>query len=223
MNDYKISASILAADFARLGEEVADVLQAGADIIHFDVMDNHFVPNLTIGSMVCQALRKHHANAFLDVHLMIEPVEAMIEPFAKAGANIISFHPQAVKDVEQTIELIHQHNCQAGLAINPDIAVDILRPSILDSLQQVLMMSIYPGFGGQKFITDVLTRISQVRQMIGNRQIMLEVDGGIKINNIAEVAAAGADTFVAGTAIFHSDSYTDTISAMRKQLSAGCE
>ncbi|MEM9242955.1 MAG: ribulose-phosphate 3-epimerase [Pseudomonadota bacterium] len=217
MNTYKIAASILSADFACLGKEVESVLDAGADIIHFDVMDNHFVPNLTIGPMVCQALRHYCPKAILDVHLMIEPVDALIPAFAKAGANMISFHPQATPDVQATIDLIHQHNCQAGLVINPDIAVDVIK-DVIDCLELVVLMSVYPGFGGQQFIPETLDKIQQARHLIADRDIPIEVDGGIKVDNIVEVAKAGADIFVAGSAIFNTDDYKRTIDSMRLAL-----
>lgn len=217
--NYAIAPSILSADFARLGQEVEDVLQAGADWVHFDVMDNHYVPNLTIGPMVCQALRDHGITAPIDVHLMVEPVDEIIPQFAKAGASVISFHPEASRHIDRTIQLIRDHGCQPGLVLNPGTGTDVLRWT-LDKLDLVLLMSVNPGFGGQKFIPHVLDKLREVRTMIdaSGRDIRLEIDGGVKTNNIAEVATAGADTFVAGSAIFNTDDYQATIAAMREQL-----
>ena len=215
--DIVIAPSILSADFARLGEEVEAVLDAGADWVHFDVMDNHYVPNLTIGPMVCQALRDHGITAPIDVHLMVEPVDAIIEPFAEAGATLISFHPEATRHVDRTIALIRDHGCRPGLVLNPATSTSVLDWT-LDQLDMVLLMSVNPGFGGQKFIPSTLDKVRAVREAIdaSGREVRLEVDGGIKTGNIGEVAAAGADTFVAGSAIFGADDYRATISAMRE-------
>jgi len=211
-----IAPSILSADFARLGQEVTDVLAAGADWVHFDVMDNHYVPNLTIGPMVCEALRKHGIEAPIDVHLMVEPVDELVPQFAKAGASLISFHPEATRHVDRTIQLIHQNGCQAGLVLNPSTPLGQLHWT-LDKLDLVLLMSVNPGFGGQSFIPHVLDKVRKVREMIdaSGRDIRLEVDGGVKVDNIGEIAAAGADTFVAGSAIFGSADYRETISRMK--------
>ncbi len=216
---YIIAPSILSADFARLGEDTQAVLDAGADWVHFDVMDNHYVPNLTIGPMVCEALRNFGIKAPIDVHLMVEPVDALIPDFAKAGASTISFHPEASRHIDRTIQLIHEHDCQAGLVLNPATPLHWLDDT-LHKLDLVLMMSVNPGFGGQSFIPQVLDRIKRVRQRIdaSDRAIRLEVDGGVKINNIAEIAAAGADTFVAGSAIFGTNDYRQTIGEMRSEL-----
>jgi len=211
-----IAPSILSADFARLGQEVNDVLDAGADWVHFDVMDNHYVPNLTIGPMVCDALRNHGIKAPIDVHLMVEPVDDLVEKFAKAGATLISFHPEASRHVDRTIQLIREHGCQPGLVLNPSTPLGQLHWT-LEKLDMVLLMSVNPGFGGQSFIPHVLDKIRKVRDMIDatGKEIRLEVDGGVKVNNIAEVSAAGADTFVAGSAIFGTDDYPGTISQMK--------
>jgi len=211
-----IAPSILSADFARLGEEVNDVLAAGADWVHFDVMDNHYVPNLTIGPMVCEALRKHGIEAPIDVHLMVEPVDELIPQFAQAGASLISFHPEASRHVDRTIQLIREHGCQAGLVLNPSTPLGQLHWT-LDKLDLVLLMSVNPGFGGQSFIPHVLDKIRKVRELIdaSGRDIRLEVDGGVKVDNIGDIAAAGADTFVAGSAIFGSADYRETISRMK--------
>jgi ribulose-phosphate 3-epimerase len=216
---FRIAPSILSADFARLGEEVRAVASAGADLIHFDVMDNHYVPNLTIGPLVCAAL-KPHVKLPLDVHLMVRPVDRLIPDFAKAGANIISFHPEASEHVDRTIALIKENGCKAGLVLNPASPLSFLDHT-LDKLDLVLLMSVNPGFGGQQFIRSVLAKVSEVRKRIDKlgRDIWLEVDGGIKTDNIAEVARAGADTFVAGSAIFGSKDYAATIKQMRQQLS----
>ena len=211
-----IAPSILSADFARLGKDVSDVLDAGADWVHFDVMDNHYVPNLTIGPMVCKALRKHGIVAPIDVHLMVEPVDELVLQFAQAGASLISFHPEASRHVDRTIQLIRENGCQAGLVLNPSTPLGQLHWT-LEKLDLVLLMSVNPGFGGQSFIPHVLDKVRQVRELIDStgREIRLEVDGGVKVDNIAEVSAAGADTFVAGSAIFGSDDYRETISRMK--------
>jgi ribulose-phosphate 3-epimerase len=215
---FRIAPSILSADFSRLGEEVRAVERAGADLIHFDVMDNHYVPNLTVGPLVCAAL-KPHVKLPLDVHLMVKPVDALVPEFAKAGASIISFHPEASEHVDRTIALIREHGCKAGLVLNPATPVSWLDHT-LDKLDLVLLMSVNPGFGGQQFIRSVLPKITQVRRMIEERgrDIWLEVDGGVKPDNIAEIARAGADTFVAGSAIFGSKDYAATIRDMRTRL-----
>jgi ribulose-phosphate 3-epimerase len=211
-----IAPSILSADFARLGEEVRNVLEAGADVVHFDVMDNHYVPNLTIGPLVCEALRKHGITAPIDVHLMVKPVDRIVPDFAKAGATYITFHPEATEHVDRTIGLIREHGCRPGLVFNPATPLAWL-DHVLDKLDMVLLMSVNPGFGGQSFIPSVLPKIETVRRLIdaSGRSIRLEVDGGIKVDNIASVAAAGADTFVAGSAIFGAQDYAATIAAMR--------
>ncbi|WP_440985474.1 ribulose-phosphate 3-epimerase [Xanthomonas sontii] len=216
MSDCIISPSILSADFARLGEEVDAVLRAGADWIHFDVMDNHYVPNLTIGPMVCQALRKHGVTAPIDVHLMVEPVDRLIPDFAEAGASIISFHPEASRHVHRSIQLIKSHGCKAGLVLNPATPVDILE-WVLDDLDLVLVMSVNPGFGGQAFIPSALDKLRAIRARIdaSGKPIRLEIDGGVKPDNIAAIAAAGADTFVAGSAIFNAPDYAEVITQMR--------
>ena len=222
MTDYRIAPSILSADFARLGEEVAEVIRAGADLIHFDVMDNHYVPNLTFGPMVCAAL-KPYATVPVDVHLMVDPVDDLIHAFAKAGANIITFHPEASRHVDRSLGLIKEYGCQAGLVLNPATPVNILE-NVLDKLDMVLLMSVNPGFGGQSFIPNTLVKIRKVREMLdeyerqSGRHIALEVDGGVKTDNIAEIAAAGADTFVAGSAIFGKPDYKAVIDEMRQQL-----
>jgi len=219
MTDYLIAPSILAANFARLGEEVDNVLVAGADIVHFDVMDNHYVPNLTIGPMVCKALRQHGVTAPIDVHLMVSPVDRMIGEFADAGATYITFHPEASDHIDRSLELIKNAGCKAGLVFNPATPLSYL-DYVMDKMDMILLMSVNPGFGGQKFIPNTLNKIRDLRQRIteSGRDIRLEVDGGIGINNIAEVAAAGADTFVAGSAIFGSDDYARTIAEMRAAL-----
>ena len=222
MTDYRIAPSILSSDFARLGEEVAEVIRAGADLIHFDVMDNHYVPNLTFGPMVCAAL-KPYATVPVDVHLMVEPVDDLIHAFAKAGANIITFHPEASRHVDRSLGLIKEYGCQAGLVLNPATPVNILE-NVLDKLDMVLLMSVNPGFGGQSFIPNTLVKIRKVREMLdeyerqSGRHIALEFDGGVKTDNIAEIAAAGADTFVAGSAIFGKPDYKAVIDEMRQQL-----
>ena len=215
---FRIAPSILSADFSRLGDEVRAVERAGADLIHFDVMDNHYVPNLTVGPVVCAAL-KPHVKLPLDVHLMVKPVDSLIPEFAKAGASIISFHPEASDHVDRTIALIREHGCKAGLVLNPATPVSWLDHT-LEKLDLVLLMSVNPGFGGQKFIASVLPKIAEVRRRIDaqKRDIWLEVDGGIKTDNIAEVARAGADTFVAGSAVFNSKDYAATIRDMRARL-----
>ena len=213
-----ISPSILSADFARLGEEVRAVAAAGADLIHFDVMDNHYVPNLTVGPLVCAAV-KPHVKIPIDVHLMVSPVDALVPEFARAGANLISFHPEASRHVDRTIALIREHGCKPGLVLNPATPLDCLDYT-LEKLDLVLLMSVNPGFGGQKFIPSVLPKIAEARKRIAatGKDIWLEVDGGIKADNIAEVARAGADTFVAGSAIFGSKDYAGTIRQMREQM-----
>jgi ribulose-phosphate 3-epimerase len=215
---FRIAPSILSADFARLGEEVRAVASAGADLIHFDVMDNHYVPNLTVGPLVCAALRPH-VKLPLDVHLMVRPVDRLVADFAKAGANIISFHPEASEHVDRTIALIGEHGCKAGLVLNPATPLSYLDHT-LDKLDLVLLMSVNPGFGGQQFIPSVLPKIEEVRRRIRalGKPVWLEVDGGIKTDNIAQVARAGADTFVAGSAIFGAKDYARTIAEMRAQL-----
>lgn len=219
MAGYLIAPSILSADFAKLGEDVSAVLDAGADVIHFDVMDNHFVPNLTVGPMVCQSLRDYGITAPIDVHLMIEPVDALIPPFANAGADIITFHPEASQDVAATIARIKKLGCQAGLVLNPATPLEAAVPFFQD-IDVLLLMSVNPGFGGQSFINDTLDKIRQARALIDKQKlsIRLEVDGGINLDNIAQVAAAGADMFVAGSAIFSSKDYRATISQMRSKL-----
>jgi len=214
-----IAPSILSADFARLGEDTLAVLEAGADWVHFDVMDNHYVPNLTIGPMVCAALRGHGIEAPIDVHLMVEPVDGLVAPFAEAGASVISFHPEASRHVDRTIALIHEHGCHAGLVLNPATPLSWLDDT-LPALDLVLMMSVNPGFGGQQFIPRVLDRVRRVRERIDaqDRAIRLEVDGGVNVDNIGEIAAAGADTFVAGSAIFGAAEYGAVIEAMRRAI-----
>ncbi len=214
-----IAPSILSADFARLGEEVKSVLAAGADVIHFDVMDNHYVPNLTVGPMVCEALRKFGVTAPLDVHLMVKPVDRIVPDFAKAGATYISFHPEATEHVDRTIELIRENGCKPGLVLNPATPLDWLDHT-LKKLDLVLLMSVNPGFGGQKFIPNVLDKVRAVRKLIdaSGRQIRLEIDGGVKVDNIGEIARAGADMFVAGSAIFGAKDYKATIDAMRDAM-----
>lgn len=221
-----IAPSILSANFARLGEEVDHVLKAGADWVHFDVMDNHYVPNLTIGPMVCEALRKHGVTAPIDVHLMVEPVDRIVPDFAKAGASLISFHPEASAHVHRTVQLIKSNGCQAGLVLNPATPVEVLE-WVLEDLDLVLLMSVNPGFGGQSFIPSALDKLRRVRQMIdrSGKAIRLEIDGGVKADNIGEIAAAGADTFVAGSAIFNAPGsdkhgYADVIGKMKAAVAA---
>lgn len=217
---FLLAPSILSADFARLGEEIKAVLIAGADIIHFDVMDNHYVPNLTIGPMVCQAIKSYCGHHPIDVHLMVKPVDSLIEPFAKAGANIITFHPEASDHIDRTLSLIHEHGCRAGLAINPGTSLSFM-DHVMDKLDIILIMSVNPGFSGQKFIPHILNKIKQVKSIISKHgsDILLEVDGGINTDNIDEIARAGAEIFVAGSAIFHSSNYHGTITDMRNKLS----
>lgn len=219
MTNYIIAPSILSADFAKLGEEVDAVLQAGADWVHFDVMDNHYVPNLTIGPMVCKALRNHGVTAPIDVHLMVEPVDEMIRSFAEAGASYISFHPEASKHVDRSLQLIRDLGCKAGLVLNPSTSLSVVE-HVLDRLDLILLMSVNPGFGGQKFIPQTLNKLKQGRRLIdsASHEILLEVDGGVSAKNIAEIAQAGADTFVAGSAIFGTDSYESVIEKMRSEL-----
>ena len=219
MTDFLIAPSILAADFARLGEEVDNVLEAGADIVHFDVMDNHYVPNLTIGPMVCKALRDHGVTAPIDVHLMVQPVDDLIRMFADAGATYITFHPEASNHIDRSLQLVRDLGCKGGLVLNPGTGLDTVR-WVMDKMDMLLLMSVNPGFGGQKFIPSTLDKLQQARQLIdaSGYDIRLEVDGGVGVNNIAEVATAGADTFVAGSAIFSQPDYAAVIASMREQL-----
>lgn len=219
MTDYLIAPSILAADFARLGEEVETVLEAGADVVHFDVMDNHYVPNLTIGPMVCKALRDYGVTAPIDVHLMVQPVDDLIRLFADAGATYITFHPQASHHIDRSLQLVRDLGCKAGLVLNPGTGLDAVQ-WVMDKMDMLLLMSVNPGFGGQKFIPSTLEKLKQARELIDSSgyDIRLEVDGGVGVNNIAEIAAAGADTFVAGSAIFGQPDYAAVIANMREQL-----
>jgi ribulose-phosphate 3-epimerase len=219
MRDCWIAPSILSADFARLGEEVDAVVAAGADLIHFDVMDNHYVPNLTIGPLVCEALRKHGVKVPIDVHLMVKPVDRIVPDFAAAGASYISFHPEASEHVDRTLQLIRERGCKSGLVFNPATPLDWL-DHVLDRVDLVLLMSVNPGFGGQQFIESVLPKIAAVRSLIDRSglPVRLEVDGGVKVANIGRIAAAGADTFVAGSAIFGAPDYAATIAAMRREV-----
>ncbi|WP_349261271.1 ribulose-phosphate 3-epimerase [Povalibacter sp.] len=219
-----IAPSILSADFARLGEEVRAVLDAGADSIHFDVMDNHYVPNLTIGPLVCEALRKHGITAPIDVHLMVRPVDRIIPDFAAAGATWISFHPEASEHVDRTLSLIREHGCRPGLVFNPATPLNWL-DHVIDKVDMILLMSVNPGFGGQKFIPTALQKLRQVRERIkaSGREIRLQIDGGVKVDNIREIASAGADTFVAGSAIFGAKDYKATIEAMRAEIAKAGE
>ncbi len=222
MNEYLIAPSILSANFARLGEEVEEVLAAGADLIHFDVMDNHYVPNLTVGPVVCEALRKHGITAPIDVHLMVKPVDRIVPDFARAGASYITFHPEASDHVDRTIELIREHGCRPGLVFNPATPLDWL-DHVLGKIDMVLLMSVNPGFGGQKFIPAALSKLGVARARIeaSGREVRLEIDGGVKADNIAAIARAGADTFVSGSAIFSSSNYAATIGKMREEIARG--
>ncbi len=225
MSDFKIAPSILSADFARLGEEVDNVLKSGADIVHFDVMDNHYVPNLTIGPLVCEALRKHGVTADIDVHLMVKPVDRIIPDFAKAGASYITFHPEASEHVDRTLQLIKAEGCKSGLVFNPATSLDVLK-YVIDKVDIVLLMSVNPGFGGQSFIPATLDKLREARKIIdaSGRDIRLEIDGGVKVDNIREIAEAGADMFVAGSAVFGAakdsdpSKYDSVIAAMREEL-----
>lgn len=220
---YCIAPSILSADFAILGQEVSDVLAAGADWIHFDVMDNHYVPNLTFGPMILQAIKPYSGDALLDVHLMVEPVDALIGSFASAGANMITFHPEASRHIDRSLALIKECGCQAGLVLNPATPLSVLE-HVIDKPDMILLMSVNPGFGGQAFIPETFNKIQQARKLIdthvarGGQPILLEVDGGVKIDNIRQIAAAGADTFVAGSAIFNAQNYVEVIQKMRSEL-----
>lgn len=225
MADFKIAPSILSADFARLGEEVDNVLKSGADIVHFDVMDNHYVPNLTIGPLVCEALRKHGVTADIDVHLMVKPVDRIIPDFAKAGATYITFHPEASEHVDRTLQLIKAEGCKTGLVFNPATSLDVLK-YVIDKVDMVLLMSVNPGFGGQSFIPATLEKLREARKIIDDSglDIRLEIDGGVKVDNIREIAEAGADTFVAGSAVFgarntdDANDYDTVIGAFREEL-----
>ncbi|MDB2620672.1 ribulose-phosphate 3-epimerase [Porticoccaceae bacterium] len=219
MADYLIAPSILAADFARLGEEVDAVLEAGADVVHFDVMDNHYVPNLTIGPMVCKALRDHGVTAPIDVHLMVSPVDDLIRMFADAGADYITFHPEGSNHIDRSLQLVRDLGCKAGLVINPGTGLDVAK-WVMDKIDMLLLMSVNPGFGGQKFIPSTIDKLKHARAMIDSSgyEIRLEIDGGVGVANIAEIAAAGADTFVAGSAIFSQPDYTEVIGQLRAEL-----
>jgi ribulose-phosphate 3-epimerase len=219
MREYRIAPSILSADFARLGEEVDNVLAAGADMIHFDVMDNHYVPNLTIGPLICEALRKHGVTADIDVHLMVKPVDRIIPDFANAGASYITFHPEATEHIDRSLQLVRDNGCKSGLVFNPATPLDHLT-YVMDKVDMVLLMSVNPGFAGQRFIHGVLAKLRKARATIDNSglPIRLEIDGGVKVENIREIAEAGADTFVAGSAIFGTKDYKITIATMRAEL-----
>lgn len=219
MSDYVIAPSILSADFARLGEEVTSVLDAGADIVHFDVMDNHYVPNLTIGPLICEALRKHGIKAPIDVHLMVKPVDRIIPDFAKAGATYITFHPEGSEHIDRSLQLVRDNGCKSGLVFNPATPLDYLS-YVIDKVDMILLMSVNPGFGGQAFIPTTLNKLRKVREIINDsgRDIRLEIDGGVRVDNIRQIAEAGADTFVAGSAIFGTNDYRATINAMRAEL-----
>lgn len=219
MSDFLIAPSILSADFARLGEETANVLKAGADIVHFDVMDNHYVPNLTIGPVVCKALRDYGISAPIDVHLMVKPVDRLIPDFAKAGASYITFHPEASDHIDRSLQLVRDNGCKSGVVFNPATPLSYL-DHVLDKVDMILLMSVNPGFGGQKFINSSLDKLRQARKIIDDSglNIRLEIDGGVNVENIRSIADAGADTFVAGSAIFNSPDYQQTISAMRREL-----
>lgn len=221
MREFLIAPSILSADFARLGEDVEKVLAAGADVVHFDVMDNHFVPNLTIGPMVCEALRKYGITAPIDVHLMVDPVDALVPQFAKAGASMITFHPEASVHIDRTLQLIRDHGCKSGLVFNPATPLHYL-DYVMDKVDIILLMSVNPGFGGQSFIPQTLDKLREARRRIDDSgyDILLEVDGGVKVDNIREIAAAGADMFVAGSAIFNQPDYAEVIAQMRAELAA---
>ncbi len=224
MHEPVIAPSILAADFARLGEEIDDVLNAGADMVHFDVMDNHYVPNLSIGPLVCSALRAHGIDAPIDVHLMVKPVDRIIPDFAQAGATYITFHPEATEHLDRSLQLVRDRGCKSGLVFNPATPLDALT-HVMDKIDMVLVMSVNPGFGGQSFIPEALVKLRALRKLIdaSGRDIRLEIDGGVKVDNIAEIAAAGADTFVAGSAIFGAVDYRATIDAMREAIGRGRE